>query len=195
MPISIAELDAHFEKLGYKATRPDNAKQATTHRGLRFTTVNYLNTEKEKSVFLSLFLAPDGDYLEIVAPSAYNVRECRNKGPVFAALLEITFKTRLQNFEYDSADGEVRVATDVVINDGTITCSQLDAMIGGIIRVLERFHGVIAHVIETGKIDMSLQCEPTAGRDVETETADLVAKLGGLDGLRKLVESQGQGQS
>lgn len=194
MTISMDEIDAHFKQLGFKTSRHDDPEKATTNRGLRFSTVNYVNSEKTKSVFLSLSLVPSGEYLEIVAPAVYNVRECRNKGPVFAALLEIGFKTSMQNFEYDPADGEVRVATDVTIRDGTITCSQLDEMIGGVIRVLERFHAVIAHVIDTGRIDMALQSDPNVERTNASEIADLVAKLGGVSGLRKLVESMSQGQ-
>ena len=192
MPITIEEVDAHFKELGYKVMLPDDPERKKVNRQLIFNTKRYCNAEGENSVVISIYLEPSGEYIELVAPRAYNVRECKNKGPVFAALLEIAYKTRNQNFEYDPSDGEIRVASDLPIEDGSVTQLQLDALLGAIIFTLDKFHLVIQHVIETGRIDLSLANEPDSDKSVgDPETAELVAKLGGIEGLPKLVASIG----
>lgn len=192
MPFSIEEVESHFKELGFKVIVPDDVEHRKIGRALRFSTKRYVDFEGDKSVLISLIVDPDGEYLELVAPRVYNVRECPHKGAVFAALLEIAYKTRKQNFEYNPADGEIRVAADMPIEDGTATVRQLDALLGAIIAVLEQFHPVIKHVIETGRLDLSLADEPEVpDTSNDPVTAELIAKLGGIDGLRKLVEERG----
>ena len=94
MPFSIEEVESHFKELGFKVIVPDDVEHRKIGRALRFSTKRYVDFEGDKSVLISLIVDPDGEYLELVAPRVYNVRECPHKGAVFAALLEIAYKTR-----------------------------------------------------------------------------------------------------
>ncbi len=191
MPTTIEEIDSHLKSLDLNVLTPNDAEAKSRERALRYTMDQYQNPDGDPKAFLRVNLMDGGTYVEINAPNAYNVRECKYKGAVFAALLEITYTTKRLSFGYDPADGEICVTCDLTIEDGSLTAHQLSRELSAVLWALDHYHSVIRHAIETGKVDLSLAKEPTpTPSEIDPEIARLIESLGGVEGLRRLARDK-----
>jgi len=189
MPISIEELKVHLRALGHEPIERPDAPQSVV---LGFNSSVYRDAEGDSRVFLVCSVSEEGDYLEISAPRAYSAQGCKFKGALFAAMLEMSFRTQFLQFEYDSADGEVRLSADLPVEDGTVTPKQIDRMIGALAFGLETFDPVIRHAMATGRVDFSLASGTTPDEPprLPAEIQELLTRAGGLENLRRLVEEK-----
>lgn len=69
---------------------------------------------------------------------------------LFQTLLQISWDTKMVQFEYDPDDGEVRAIIEFPIEDSTLTCKQLMRCIYGITGVLEKYHEQITDAMRSG---------------------------------------------
>lgn len=193
MAITIEQVHTHLESLGKKVNIPEDPARAKFDRILTFATDHYRDTDGDPRIFIVVSVRDEGRYLEIYAPRAYNVRECKYKGALFAAVLQIMYRTKHAQIEYDPSDGEIRFAADMPIMDGTVTAVQIDALMGVMISIADTFHPVLMHVIETGRVDMELAANgegaPTPP-PIPSELAALLEQLGGVEELRKIAEER-----
>ncbi len=192
MPITLSEIQSHCEALGYKAMVPPDQD---VELGLRFATRSYVNGDGDHSLLIVCRLDDDGSYLEVYAPNALNTSNCKYKAASFACMLQLTFLTRHLQLEHDPEDGEVRFAIDFPVADGSVTQSQFEMMLRCIIICLEEYYPVFKHAMETGKVDHSLRWQPPSSEPAPSpalppELQALLDKVGGLDKLEALVESQ-----
>jgi hypothetical protein len=187
MPIRIDDVKAHLKTLGYETmVRPDDPDSVA----VGFQTKVYKDTDGDAGALLVFTVAEEGTYLEVKAPGAYSAQGCKFKGALFAALMELSFRTKFLQFEYDPADGEVRLSVDLPVMDGTVTAQQLDRMLGTIMFALENFDPVIRHAMATGRVDFSLASGPKAeAPKLPSEIEELLTKAGGLENLRRMVEA------
>lgn len=191
MPITHAELIEKLKSLELNIMVPPDQ---TVEAGIRFTTERYRNSEGELSILVVCRIGEGGEYLELYVPSAYNARNCRFKGGLFAALLELSWRTKSVQAEYDPADGEIRFASDLPVEDAIVTPRQLQRLLYTLVGVVEDFHPVLSHVFETGKIDMALLPKPETGSEGSPELLGLLEELGGIDELKRIVsERRGKG--
>jgi hypothetical protein len=190
MPITLPELVAHIESLGWKH-RVDAEKDCIV---LGFATRHHVDLEGDKHVLVYVERAAEGRYVEVYLPRLYNLANCKFKGATLAVLAEIAFRTRSLQCEYDSQDGEVRYSVDTWLLDNTLTVAQLEMMVRIALQLLEEFEPVVRCAMETGRVDFDLavkpQEEPPQGSPpaLPPEIAELVAKAGGLEALREAVE-------
>jgi hypothetical protein len=193
MPITHPELVEKLKSLELNVmVPPDQAVEA----GIRFETDRYRNSEGAASLLVVCRIGEDGEYLEIFAPRAYEARNCRFKGALFAALLEVSFRTKSVQAEYDPSDGEIRFACDFPVEDATVTPRQLLRLLRNLLGVIEDFHPVLHHAFETGKVDMSRLPKPSTESPPPPELLGLLEELGGIDELKRIVsERRGQGGS
>lgn len=189
MAIGIGDVKAQLETLGLQVLVRDESPDSVA---VGFRTKVYKDADGDDGAFLVFTVGDEGEYLEVRAPLAYNAKGCKFKGALFAALLELSYRTKYLQFEYDPADGEVRLSVDMPVADGTVTAKQLDRMIGAIMVPLETFDPVIRHVMATGRVDFSLAAgsEPQEAPKLPAEIEELLTRAGGLDNLRRLVEGQ-----
>lgn len=187
MPITKAELVEKLRSLELKVIEPPD-RESEVH--ILFATERYRNPTDEHSLLIVCRLSEDGGYLEMFAPGVYASRDCKHKGSLFAALLEMSWMTKAVQAEYDPSDGEIRIACDLFVEDGTATPRQLLRMMRSIVGIIEDFDPVIRHVFQTGKIDMSLLPRPTAEAEGPAEMMGLLEELGGIEELRKIVEER-----
>jgi hypothetical protein len=190
MPITLPELVAHIESLGWKHS-VDAEKDCIV---LGFATRHHVDLEGDKHVLVYVERAAEGRYVEVYLPRLYNLANCKFKGATLAVLAEIAFRTRSLQCEYDSQDGEVRYSVDTWLLDNTLTVAQLEMMVRIALKLLEEFEPVVRCAMETGRVDFDLavkpQEEPPQGSPpaLPPEIAELVAKAGGLEALREAVE-------
>lgn len=191
MPTTIEEIESHLKSLDLNVLTPNDAEAKARERGLSYAMDPYKNPDGEPTAFVQVLLMDDGTYVEFNALDAYNVRDCKHKGAVFAALLEINYKTKRLSFGYDPADGEICVTGDLTVADGALTPQQLQGELSAVLWSLEHFYPVIRHAMETGKVDLSLATDrtpsPTEG---DAEVSKLIESLGGIEGLRRLVRDK-----
>lgn len=198
MPITLPELAAHFQAIGFKhKVEPEHNRLV-----LGFGTSHHVDLEGDKHVWVFVSIAAEGQYVEVVIPRAYNLANCKYKGATLAALAEIAFRTRSLQCEYDPQDGEVRYSVDAWVLDNTLTRAQLEMMVRIVVELLEEHEPVVRCAMETGKVDFGLAVKPAsessegAPAALPPEIAELIAKAGGLDALRAAVEqAQSRGRT
>ena len=74
-----------------------------------FITDNYTDNEGEKLCSLVVAVEEDGEFLKILAPKAYQFSKdasSYNKMALFQTLLQISWDTKMVQFEYDPDDGD-----------------------------------------------------------------------------------------
>lgn len=189
MSISLLELAAHVEALGWKHEIDSESSCIV----LGFSLNNHVDLDGEKHVEIFLELAAEGRYFRVVMPRLYNLANCKFKGATLAALAELAFRTRSLQCEYDSSDGEVRFSVDIWLLDNTLTKDQLEMMVRIGVDLLEEFEPVVRCAMETGRVDFSLAAKPQEVVEgtpppLPPEIAELLARAGGLEGLRAAVE-------
>jgi hypothetical protein len=118
-----------------------------------FITDNYTDNEGEKLCSLVVAVEEDGEFLKILAPKVYQFSKdasSYNKMALFQTLLQISWDTKMVQFEYDPDDGEVRAIIEFPIEDSTLTSKQLMRCIYGITGVLEKYHEQITDAMRSG---------------------------------------------
>jgi hypothetical protein len=183
MAITLKEIIAHVESLGFKHMP---GLRENSEIGLRFATESYVNTDGDHSLLIVCAISDEGRYLEVFAPAAYTTANCKYKAAMFACMLKAAFMTKHLQLEHDPDDGEVRLAVDMPVLDGTVTADQLCALIFAITLSLESFHPVFAHAMSTGKVEAPAPAAPT----LSPELQELISKVGGLDNLEALVATE-----
>ncbi len=102
-------------------------------------------------------LEEEGEYIKIIAPKLYVYKEGPHKEAVLQVLLQICWKTKLVEYEYDASDGEVRLIIEFPLEDGKLTKKQLERCIRGMVGIIEDYHQVIDSVMRSGVIDFDLE--------------------------------------
>ncbi len=118
-----------------------------------FITDNYTDNDGEKLCSLIVAVEEEGEFLKILAPKAYQFPKdasSYNKMALFQTLLQISWETKMVQFEYDPDDGEVRAIIEFPIEDSTLTRKQLMRCIFGITGILEKHHEQIVDAMRNG---------------------------------------------
>lgn len=191
MPITLSEVAKHLDAIGWNYTVFEDRSQI----GLVFDSAHYADRDGVKQVRGLIHLEAEGQYLRVVLPAAYNLKDCKFKGSVLAVFGEVAFHTRGLQCEYDSTDGEVRYVVDSWVLDNTLTRQQLEIMVRAAFQFLEEFDPVVRHAMSTGKVDFGLavkadeQQSDGSPAPLPPEIEELVRRAGGIEGLREAVDA------
>jgi len=117
-----------------------------------FGTECYRNADGDNGVQLVIRLDEDGEFIKVFAPSAYSYSEGPHKFALFQTLLQISWRTKMIQFEYDKNDGEVRAIIEFPLEDAQLTRKQLMRCVSGIVQILDNYHDEIVAAIEHGKL-------------------------------------------
>ena len=148
MPTSIVEIQAQLNRMNIKHREHDGAVFVP------YGTQNYTNTTNQKNgVVILIVTENEGEIVRLMVPNAYkfaNGGNSYNKLALMQTLLQITYTTKLLQFEYDPEDGEVRITVDIPVMDGELTDRQLGFCIDCIVHCLESFHEQILDAMRHG---------------------------------------------
>lgn|GEM_PF-5873951 len=191
MPISLPEIVELVKMIGWK-------HEVQTERNaviIGFGLDHHVDLDGGKFVTMVIECHNDGEYVQVTAQSVYNLANCKYKVATLAALAELSFRTRSLHCEYDPSDGEVHYVVDTWVLDNTLTTRQLELMVRILVELLEQHEPVIRTAMETGSVDFELANKRTAPSDdastpapLPPEIAELLARAGGVEGLREALE-------
>ena len=145
----------------------------------------YVDEDGDKSCFLIVDLCDKGEFVLIVSPDLYNLKECANRAAVFEAVLAIGYDTKSVNFEYNEESGELRATVEFPIGENRLTASQIKSCLLLLLGVIDSADPVIRHAMKTGLVDLEYGEKIEEDSD-KKELNDLLKKAGGIVGLRKL---------
>lgn len=136
------------------------------HVRLSFSTDNYAAPEPdgERSLFLVVKLEEEGEYFKLIAPCVYRIRPDEADPRAFQALLQVSWKTKMVQFEYDDSDGEVRAIIEFPLEDSELTKRQLMRCLNGMVQIIEEYHPAIEAAMLSGSIDFGLEEEAELAR-------------------------------
>jgi hypothetical protein len=188
MAVSLAQLKAHVRALGWHhEVRPDH-DQIALGMPMRL----YVDDEGEKHAGLFIDRVLNGEYVVVLMPRAYSLKDCRHKAAVLNVLMQISYLSRSLQCGYDPEDDEVRLRVDTWVLDNTLTELQLDVMVRILLKLVDEYDPVVRHAMQTGRIDFSLaqpeESAPPKTAELPPEIAALLEKAGGMEGLREVVE-------
>ena len=145
----------------------------------------YIDNDGDKSCFLIVDLCDKGEFVLIISPDLYNLKECATRAAVFEAVLAIGYDTKSVNFEYNAESGELRATVEFPIGENRLTASQIKSCLILLLGVIDSADPVIRHAMKTGLVDLERGEKNEVDSD-KKELNDLLKKAGGIEGLRKL---------
>jgi hypothetical protein len=110
-------------------------------------TENYRNHDSEKLLSLVIKLEEEGQIIKIIAPYIYNFKLKPSSGlrsSLFQSLLEVSWKTKFVQFEYDSNDGEIRGILEFPLEDAELTKKQFIRALNTLSSVIDLYHEELA---------------------------------------------------
>lgn len=145
----------------------------------------YRDAEGDAAIFIAVELTDQGQFVRFVAPKLYDLSKCAARGAAMQAALETCFRTKAVAYEYQRDTGELRVTLEFPIGSGTLTERQLCRCMHLLISIADAADPVIRHAMATGTIDWALY-ETVPKDPAKEQMAELLDKVGGIEGLRKL---------
>jgi len=146
-----------------------------------------------------LRLVERGEFLIVVTPTCWNIRDCPHRQAVCEALALISASFKMIRFDLDKDSGEIRPNIELPIEDGELTKRQLQRAIGGILMVVRQFDRVIRRARDTGVISFedvenglhhdepeAEETSPPPQGDI-AKLLDLADQAGGLDAIERLL--------
>ncbi|MCD4751402.1 MAG: hypothetical protein K8R59_18700 [Thermoanaerobaculales bacterium] len=102
-------------------------------------------------VLFILRLQENGGFFEIIVPNLFKYPEGPNKLPLMQTLLNISWETKMLQWEYDPSDGEIRATIEFPLEDAVMTSRQFFRAFDGMIQFIQVYGPRVRTVIETGK--------------------------------------------
>lgn len=149
MAITLEQLDALFDKAGLKHGRDDDGDVILSG----FVTESYCAPDGEKRLRIIAELGENGEYLTFFAPKAF-IAEGPHVDAFLRTCMIIQWRTKLIQFEYDPADGEIRPVIEFPIEDGTLTVGQLRRCMHGMAQLVDKYNDALVHALETGEVKL-----------------------------------------
>ena len=117
-----------------------------------FRTDDY-EKDGRKSVRLIIELSEEGRFIKFFAPKAYTMPKSASsfhKMALFQTLLQISWQTKMVQFEYDPDDGEVRVIVEFPLMDAELTRQQMRRCLMALANIIDDHHQQITDAIQCG---------------------------------------------
>jgi hypothetical protein len=98
-------------------------------------------------------LDEEGKFFKIFAPEILSdVKEHPYKEAILQTMLSISWETKMLQWEYDPADGEIRAIIEFPLEDSTLTERQFFRCLSGLIEMVDNFAMPrLQEVMETGR--------------------------------------------
>ena len=112
----------------------------------------YKDDNGDQVLFLILQLLENGEYFQLFTPMAFKVT-----GPHVDVFLKacsiVQWRTKMIQFEYDDADGEIRPIIEFPLEDAKLTSAQLIRCIKGMVALIDAYYPVLDRARREGVID------------------------------------------
>ena len=119
----------------------------------RFHTESYVDTDGNRFCAMVIATEEDGRFLKVMVPLAYHFPKdanSYNKLALFQTLLQISWQTKMVQFEYDADEGYVSAIIEFPLEDSQLTQRQLLRCIYGMVETLDRHHEQIVDAMRLG---------------------------------------------
>jgi hypothetical protein len=190
MPITKQRLESIFARLG------SNFRfDATPERQLfeaRYETNVYESPAGSKSLTVMAKILDDGTVAQFVCPEVYDLSNSTNRAAAFEAVMQLGWTTKALAFEFDASTQRLWVTADIIVEDGTLTVSQVERVIGTLIDTIDEYHPVLRHAIDTGIIDFRLAGKASPSQPGASEVEQLIKQLGGVDKIKQMLDERAQ---
>jgi len=102
-------------------------------------------------IIVVIWLQENGEFFEIFIPKLFTYPNGPHKLPLMQTLLNISWETKMLQWEYDPSDGEIRPTIEFPLEDSLMTSRQFFRAFDGMLQFVQVFGPRIRTVIETGK--------------------------------------------
>jgi len=188
MPVTHQRLESLLTRIGCNF-RFDNAPERQLFEA-RFAIEYYESASGTKTLSVIAKVLEEGALVQFLCPETYDLSNCKNRSAVFEAAMQMAWTTKSLAFENDASTKMLGVTVDVPVEDGTLTANQVERIIHTLVDLVDEYHPVLRHAIDTGEIDFRRAGNATASQPEATEVEVLINKLGGLGKLQKLLEDR-----
>jgi hypothetical protein len=154
---------------------------------LAFPTQTYRSPSGHDHVTIVALLTEDGEFVRFIAPSVYDLSRSAHRAITCEAAMQVAWTTKALAFELEADTGHLWAVIEFPLADNVLTERQLKRCLLLAVDLLDDYHAVLSHAAMTGKIDFSLAGRSTPAQPEPTEAELLIAQLGGVDQLRKIV--------
>jgi hypothetical protein len=118
-----------------------------------FRTDHYENKDGRKSLRIIIELVENGQFIKFMAPHAYVMPKQASsfhKMALFQTLLQISWQTKMVQFEYDPDDGEIRANIEFPLMDAQLTRAQMSRCLMALANIIDDHHLQITDAINSG---------------------------------------------
>jgi len=154
---------------------------------LAFPTQIYRDRAGHPRVTVIVKLEEDGEFVRFLAPAVYDINGSQFRAQACEAAMQIAWTTKALAFELEGDSGHLWAVIEFPLADNTMTERQLKCCLLLMIDLLDDYHAVMRHAIDTGKIDFSLTGRTTPQQPEPTEAERLIAELGGIEKVKAIV--------
>ena len=140
-----------------------------------FKTDNYVNKDGRKSLRIVIELVEGGEFIKFMAPLAYNMPKDASsfhKMALFQTLLQVSWQTKMVQFEYDPDDGEIRANIEFPLMDAPLTLRQMRRCLMALANIIDDQHDKIAAAIRCGITPESENEEREAFQEFQRQRLD-----------------------
>ena len=116
-------------------------------------TETYVDGEGDNHVRIIIELREDGEFVRFFAPKLY-VYDGPYKAQVFQLCMMSMYTTKMIQYEYDPADGEIRMTIEWPIEDGELTEKQMMRALAAIVEFADKHHVAFKTAMDSGEIKL-----------------------------------------
>ncbi len=146
MATTLEEIKSFLEEEGMKY------KEHKGRIGLICQTDNYIDKDGDKSLLIIIAAEENGEFLKVFTPRAWEIKDAKKRLPVMDALLQISWRTKMIQFEFDPSDGEIRAIIEYPLEDAKLTRKQLVRTITGLWHLIDDFDPVVRRAMTEGVV-------------------------------------------
>lgn len=106
-----------------------------------------------QNLLIVIQLDENGEFFKLYAPQVLGgVRDHPFKAAILQTMLSISWETKMLQWEYDPADGEIRAIIEFPLEDAPLTERQFNRCLNGLIQIVDDLAlPRLQQVMETGK--------------------------------------------
>lgn len=147
MAITLDELQDRIESLDLRCQKADQIQSIMVGFKLEEEST-YRDRDGDACLAIVLRLAEKGELLSAFVPACWTLGETAHRAAVAMVLLAV--QSRFKFLRFDLADNMVVANVEVAIEDGTLSASQVQRIIGALLQAVQKFDVVIRKAIDTG---------------------------------------------
>ena len=106
--------------------------------------------KEDETLLIVVALQENGEYLQVFSPYVLKYKDGPQKLPLMQTMLQISWETKMLQWEYDPSDGEVRAVIEFPLEDAPLTEKQFMRVLVSLLKMLEIFRPRLQRVLETG---------------------------------------------